>query len=352
MTTASLVSDLVTSFKATARIVIVGASLAGLRAAEALRDEGFTGSLTLIGDEAHEPYDRPPLSKQVLKGWVPAGNTKLPRMRAIDADWRLGVAATGLDRANREVLLANGDKVPYDRLLIATGVRSRQWFNPDEAQLKGLFTLRTCDDAAKLQAALQAGLISRLLHDDGPDGPMPPHEVVPNASLMFIAGHDSTVNTIAHCVLTALRNPGSLDLLRSRPELIPRAIEETLRLQSAVQFFPTRSAIVDIEVDGTIIPAGAAVILLYGAANRDPIRFPNPNQFDPERQNNQHIGWGGGIHSCVGGPLARLEVNLAFENFIHRVDNPRLVEDPPTYRRSPMFRGPQHLWIEFDRITD
>src|SRR5271170_7776725 len=77
-------------------------------------------------------------------------------MRAIDADWRLGVAATGLDRANREVLLANGEKVPYDRLLIATGVRSRPWFNRDEAKLGGLFTLRTCDDAAKLQAALQA----------------------------------------------------------------------------------------------------------------------------------------------------------------------------------------------------
>jgi NADPH-dependent 2,4-dienoyl-CoA reductase/sulfur reductase-like enzyme len=152
----SLVSHLVSTFKAQGRIVIVGASLAGLRAAEALRDEGFTGSLTLIGDEVHEPYDRPPLSKQVLKGWVPAGNTKLPRMRAIDADWRLGVAATGLDRDNREVLLANGEKVPYDRLLIATGVRSRQWFNPEEAKLKGLFTLRTSDDAAELQAALKA----------------------------------------------------------------------------------------------------------------------------------------------------------------------------------------------------
>ena len=156
MSTHPLVADLVETFKAEGRIVIVGASLAGLRAAEALRDEGFTGSLTLIGDEVHEPYDRPPLSKQVLKGWVPAGNTKLPRMRAIDADWRLGVAATGLDRANREVLLANGDKVPYDRLLIATGVRSRQWFNAEEAKLKGLFTLRTSDDAAKLQAALKA----------------------------------------------------------------------------------------------------------------------------------------------------------------------------------------------------
>jgi fatty acid omega-hydroxylase len=196
------------------------------------------------------------------------------------------------------------------------------------------------------------GLISSLLHDDGPDGPMSAEEVVPNASLMFVAGHDSTVNTIAHCVLTTLCNPGSLDLLRTRPELIPRAIEETLRLQSAVQFFPTRSAAADIEVGGTVIPAGAAVILLYGAANRDPMRFPNPNHFDPEREDNQHVGWGGGVHSCVGGPLARLEVNLAFENFIRRVENPRLVEDPPPYRRSPMFRGPQHLRVEFDRITD
>jgi NADPH-dependent 2,4-dienoyl-CoA reductase/sulfur reductase-like enzyme len=121
VSTAALVSEVVRSFKANGRIVIVGASLAGLRAAEALRDEGFTGKLTLIGDEKHEPYDRPPLSKQVLKGWVPANNTLLPRSREIDAEWRLGVAATGLDRKTRNVRLANGDLVPYDRLLIATG---------------------------------------------------------------------------------------------------------------------------------------------------------------------------------------------------------------------------------------
>ena len=156
MTRASLLADLVPIFKAEGRIVIVGASLAGLRAAEALRDEGFRGSLTIIGDEPHEPYDRPPLSKQVLTGWVPADHTKLPRTRAVDADWRLGVAATGLDRANKQVRLANGDAVPYDRLLIATGTRARPWFNAAEAALDGVFTLRTCDDAARLQAALKA----------------------------------------------------------------------------------------------------------------------------------------------------------------------------------------------------
>ena len=117
-----LVQAAVETMKTRGRIVIVGASLAGLRGAEGLRKAGFSGPLTIIGDEPHEPYDRPPLSKQVLKGWVPADHTKLPRLRAVDAQWRLGVAATRLDRANRMVHLANGEEIPFDRLLIATGV--------------------------------------------------------------------------------------------------------------------------------------------------------------------------------------------------------------------------------------
>ena len=143
-------------FKDNGRIVIVGASLTGLRAAEALREEGFRGQLTIIGDEPDEPYDRPPLSKQVLKGWVPADHTKLPRLRQVDAEWRLGVAATALDRANRLVRLADGSEVPGDRLLIATGVRARRWPNAQEAALEGVYTLRTSADAARLQAALAA----------------------------------------------------------------------------------------------------------------------------------------------------------------------------------------------------
>ncbi|TQR86729.1 cytochrome P450 [Mycobacterium hodleri] len=196
------------------------------------------------------------------------------------------------------------------------------------------------------------GLLSKLVNDDGPDGPMAPAEAASNAVLLLIAGHDSTVNTIAHCVLMLLRNPESIDLLRNRPELIPRAIEEVQRLQSAVQFFPSRSATADIEVGGTVIPAGSVVHLMYGAANRDPEMFPDPARFDPLRRNNQHFGWGSGIHTCMGGPLARLEVNLAVENFLRRVENPRLVVDPPPYRQSQVFRGPRHLEVAFDRIQD
>ncbi|MEV7505019.1 FAD-dependent oxidoreductase [Streptomyces sp. NPDC093018] len=139
------------------RIVVVGASLAGLRAAEALREQGFTGSLTVVGDEPHPPYDRPPLSKQVLLGVAPADSTGLPMRRDPEAEWVLGVRATGLDTLGRRVLLDNGESLPYDRVLIATGTRARPWPNPAEAALDGVFTVRTREDAAGLAAALDAG---------------------------------------------------------------------------------------------------------------------------------------------------------------------------------------------------
>ena len=139
------------------RIVIVGASLAGLRAAEALRLEGFTGSLTLIGDEPYPPYDRPPLSKTVLSGWLPVEHTTLPWFVDVDAEWRLGVPATGLDLGGHKVQLADGQEIEFDRLLITTGTRARQWPNADEATLDGVFTIRTRDDAARLRERLAAG---------------------------------------------------------------------------------------------------------------------------------------------------------------------------------------------------
>jgi 3-phenylpropionate/trans-cinnamate dioxygenase ferredoxin reductase component len=145
------------AFKDSGRIVIVGASLAGLSAAETLRAEGFTGSLTLIGDEPYLPYDRPPLSKSVLTGWIPAEHTQLPWCPPVDGvEWRLGVAATGLDLAAKRIHLADGPSVAFDRLLIATGTRARPWHNPAEAALDGVFTLRGRDDAQSLRERLAA----------------------------------------------------------------------------------------------------------------------------------------------------------------------------------------------------
>ena len=137
-------------------VVVVGASLAGLTAVETLRSGGFTGPVTVIGDEPNEPYDRPPLSKQVLRGTAAAAGTRLPRASDLDVEWRLGTAATGLDLGTRTVLLADGGRVPYDRVLIATGTRARPWPVSHEAALDGVHTLRTAADAADLRAQLVA----------------------------------------------------------------------------------------------------------------------------------------------------------------------------------------------------
>ncbi|MFJ1566721.1 FAD-dependent oxidoreductase [Streptomyces erythrochromogenes] len=130
MSLPATVAELVSEFRANGRIVIVGASLAGPRAAEALREEGFTGSLTIIGDEPYETYALPPQSKQVLKGWVPADHTRLPRMRELDADRPARGVCHRAGPGRRAVRLDDGEQVGYDRLPIATGSRARRWPNP------------------------------------------------------------------------------------------------------------------------------------------------------------------------------------------------------------------------------
>src|SRR5262245_17127463 len=137
------------------RIVIVGASLAGLRSVETLRNRGFDGELTLIGDEPNRPYDRPPLSKQVLQGaWEPE-QTFFRRKDGYDAlalDMRLGVRAMSVDLRARRVTLADGTYADYDRLIIATGARVRTL--PGIAPRAGLLVLRGLDDAIVLRREL------------------------------------------------------------------------------------------------------------------------------------------------------------------------------------------------------
>ncbi len=143
--------------QALGRIVVAGASLAGWRIAESLRRNGFDGELVLIGEEPYEPYDRPPLSKTVLSGWIGTDKLALPHTPGLHARWILGTAATGLDRTTRTVHLADGRAVGYDRLVIATGARARPWPVPAEAALGGVHVLRGRDDADRLRADLLAG---------------------------------------------------------------------------------------------------------------------------------------------------------------------------------------------------
>ena len=137
------------------RLVVVGASLAGMRAAQAARAAGFDGELTVIGAETHPPYTRPPLSKELLGGAQEAADVDL-RSEQLDVDWRLGVSATALDRDARAVRLADATEIPYDRVIVATGCRARPWPVGDIAihELVGVHTLRDLDDSLALRAEL------------------------------------------------------------------------------------------------------------------------------------------------------------------------------------------------------
>ncbi len=133
------------------RLVIVGASLAGLRAAQAARKAGFDGELVMIGEERNLPYTRPPLSKELLAGEHDVDRVQLP-CDTLEAEWRLGVRAASLDRGRRRVVLADGAEVAYDRLILATGSRPRRWPGAG-ADLDGVHVLRNLDDALALRAA-------------------------------------------------------------------------------------------------------------------------------------------------------------------------------------------------------
>lgn len=136
------------------RLVVVGASLAGLRAAQAARSAGFEGELIVLGKETHRPYNRPPLSKEVLHGGASVEACALPS-DDLDITWRLGEGATDLDLAARTVGIAGGEDLAYDRLVVATGCRPREWAGPG-AGLAGVHTLRHLEDAVDLAAALDA----------------------------------------------------------------------------------------------------------------------------------------------------------------------------------------------------
>ncbi|MFF8370077.1 cytochrome P450 [Streptomyces lydicus] len=196
------------------------------------------------------------------------------------------------------------------------------------------------------------GMYSAMVNDDGPEGRLPQDVIISDALLMLFAGHETSVNLIAHSVLTMLRHPHVHEQLRHQPELLVPGIEEFLRLESSVQLWHTRAALEDIDIAGTTIPKGAPIFIAYGSANRDPERFENPDEPQIERPDNQHVGFSQGIHYCFGAPLARLEVQIGLGEFLRRVENPRLVEDPPPYRRNQIFRGPRHMLLDIDGIRD
>lgn len=193
-------------------------------------------------------------------------------------------------------------------------------------------------------------MLSRLVNDDGPDGVMEPHEMITVSVLLLLAGHETTVNLISNGMLTMLRQPHLLQLLRDEPDVAPAFVEEMLRYEPPVHF-TFRGALCDLEIGGVTIPKGSAIQLMLASGSRDPRRFEDADTFIARRPNNQHLGFGSGIHACFGAPLARLEGQIALRELARRLINPRLLADPPPYRFNPTLRGPRELPVAIDGVV-
>ncbi|WP_406262335.1 cytochrome P450 [Actinacidiphila glaucinigra] len=189
-------------------------------------------------------------------------------------------------------------------------------------------------------------LLSDFVNEPDPELRLTGEELAMTAILLLIAGHETTVNLITNGVLTLLRHPDTLERLRREPELLPETVEELLRYEPPVHL-RERIPLADVEIAGTVVPKGTSVILALASGSRDPLRFQDPDRFDPARKDNEHFGFGSGIHLCYGAPLARIEAQAALGALLPGLGTATLLQDPPPYRRNAMLRGPRHLLVGF-----
>ncbi|WP_405571445.1 cytochrome P450 [Streptomyces sp. NBC_01167] len=187
-------------------------------------------------------------------------------------------------------------------------------------------------------------LISALIaaYDEGDR--LNEQEMVSTCVLLLNAGHEATVNTTANGWWTLLRHPEQLAALRADHGLLSTAVEELMRYDTPLQLFE-RWVLDDIEIDGTVIPRGAELALLFGSANRDPARFTDPGTLDLAREDNPHVSFGAGIHYCLGAPLARIELMASFGELLREAPAMRLAAEPQ-WQGGFVIRGLRELRVE------
>lgn len=170
-------------------------------------------------------------------------------------------------------------------------------------------------------------------------------ELIATCILLLNAGHEATVNVIGNGLYALFRNPDQLQLLQENPSLNTSAVEELLRYDTPVQLF-RRFALEDVLFGDVTFRQGQEIALLFGSANRDPERFPNPDAVDISRSENPHIAFSLGVHYCLGAPLARMELQIAFATLMRRFPDLALAQEPQ-YRDSVVIRGLESLQVNF-----
>lgn len=194
-------------------------------------------------------------------------------------------------------------------------------------------------------------ILSDLVHADVDGRRLDLEELVSMVKIILVAGNETTTNALSNGMLRLAERPELQERLRENPRLIPKFVEEILRLDAPVQGM-FRRALSDIKVGDVDIPKGAIIVLKWGAANRDARKFEQPEEVDIDRPNlRQHLTFGFGPHFCVGNQLARVELRVVFEQVLDRMINIRLADRPDAVTRRPHFvtYGLEKLHLSFER---
>lgn len=214
---------------------------------------------------------------------------------------------------------------------------------------------RAADGMAGMRA-LMARLVAERRRDPGPDllsamvaatddgDRLTADELYANALFLMTAGHETATNMLSNGILALLRHPGQLELLREEPDLLGSAIEEMLRYDGPVQI-AARVAGHDRELRGLSLGRGDAVIVMLGAANRDPDVFADPDTFDITRSPNPHVAFSHGMHFCLGATLARAEAQVLLPRLLDRFPKLRLTDEDIEWQPTLDFRGPRRLLV-------
>jgi len=220
--------------------------------------------------------------------------------------------------------------------MMAAGDRAAENF---EAYLRELIARRRAKPADDLMSALiDAEEKDRRMSDD---------QIVIMCETLFAAGHATTRNLIGNGVLALLNHEAELTRLRDEPDLIESCVEEVLRFDPPTQAPSPQLALEDVDIGGRRIRKGEAVSVLFGAANRDPARFADPDRFDIARTDNEHFSFSFGIHYCLGASLARAEAQIAIATLIRRMPRLRLATGDLKWQKMGRFRGLESLIVEF-----
>jgi cytochrome P450 len=197
------------------------------------------------------------------------------------------------------------------------------------------------------ECPLQEGVVQALVNAEVDGDRLTEEEVIANSIITLVGGLETTTNLIGNGLLSLLRHPRELQMLRANPSLYPSAIEELLRYESPIQY-TSRLAPADVDLGGKLIRRRQAVIAVVGAANHDPERFRDPDRLDITRQDNRHLAFGWAAHFCFGAPLARLEGQTALSTMLRRLGNLALDPTALVWRSNMGFRGLEALPVTFE----